>query len=226
MSASSRTPLFPQCEKLSSSGAKNSQGKVRADASVRFPDMELQTLKDLYIHELKDLYSAENQLIKALPKMAKAAKNRQLASGFNQHLEQTKRHAKRLEQILKGQGASTRGPKCEGMEGLIAEGDKMAKEDAEDEVRDAGLIAAAQRVEHYEIAGYGCARTYAQLLGDKKGAKTLDMTLQEEGATDKKLTKLARSVINLRAKKVSKKTAKEEPGMTARIKGIVQKVIG
>ncbi len=171
--------------------------------------MELETLKDLYIHELKDLYSAENQLIKALPKMARAAKNRQLAAGFKQHLEQTKRQAKRLEQILKSHGESTRGPKCEGMEGLIAEGDKMAKEDAEDEVRDAGLIAAAQRVEHYEIAGYGCARTYAELLGDKQGARLLDTSLREEGDTDKKLTKLAKSVINLRAKKVPKKPAKK-----------------
>ncbi|PYJ08662.1 MAG: ferritin-like domain-containing protein [Verrucomicrobia bacterium] len=188
--------------------------------------MELQTLKDLYIHELKDLYSAENQLIKALPKMAKASKNRQLASGFNQHLEQTKRHAKRLEQVLKGQGASTRGPKCEGMEGLIAEGDKMAKEDAEDEVRDAGLIAAAQRVEHYEIAGYGCARTYAQLLGDKKGAKYLDTTLREEAATDKKLTRLAKSVINLRAKKVPKKTASRNGSVTRVIQSVMGKVMG
>jgi len=188
--------------------------------------MELQTLKDLYIHELKDLYSAENQLIKALPKLAKAAKNRQLASGFNQHLEQTKRHAKRLEQVLKGQGASTRGPKCEGMEGLIAEGDKMAKEDAEDEVRDAGLIAAAQRVEHYEIAGYGCARTYAQLLGDKKGAKYLDTTLREEAATDKKLTRLAKSVINLRAKKVPKKTASRNGSVARVIQSVMGKVMG
>lgn len=188
--------------------------------------MELETLKDLYVHELKDLYSAENQLIKALPKMAKAAKNRQLASGFNQHLEQTKRHARRLEQILKDHEESTRGPKCEGMEGLIAEGDKMAKEDAEDEVRDAGLIAAAQRVEHYEIAGYGCARTYAQLLGDKKGARALEMTLREEGATDKKLTKLARSVINLRAKKAVKKSKNEEGRVVGTIKGLVEKVTG
>src|SRR3954469_19396204 len=179
--------------------------------------MELETLKDLYVHELKDLYSAENQLIKALPKMAKAAKNRQLSAAFNQHLEQTKRHAKRLEQILKKQGESTRAPKCEGMEGLIAEGDKMAKEDAEDEVRDAGLIAAAQRVEHYEIAGYGCARTYAQLLNDKAGTRLLDTTLQEEGDTDKKLTKLARSVINLRAKKAVKKARKDKGGVTAAI---------
>ncbi|MFL6590280.1 MAG: ferritin-like domain-containing protein [Chthoniobacterales bacterium] len=186
--------------------------------------MELETLKDLYVHELKDLYSAENQLIKALPKMAKAAKNRQLSAAFNQHAEQTKRHAKRLEQILKRHDESTRAPKCEGMEGLIAEGDKMAKEDAEDEVRDAGLISAAQRVEHYEIAGYGCARTYAQLLGDKSGARLLETTINEEGATDKKLTKLARSVINLKAKKL-KKPAKEQ-GMTGALKGLVKKVTG
>jgi ferritin-like metal-binding protein YciE len=111
------------------------------------------------------------------------------------------------------------------MEGLIAEGDKMAKEDAENEVRDAGLIAAAQRVEHYEIAGYGCARTYAQLLNDKAGTRLLDTTLQEEGDTDKKLTKLARSVINLRAKKV-KPAKKEESGVTGAIKGLVKKVTG
>ncbi|HYJ05380.1 MAG TPA: ferritin-like domain-containing protein [Chthoniobacterales bacterium] len=187
--------------------------------------MELETLKDLYVHELKDLYSAENQLIKALPKMAKAATNRQLSAAFNQHLEQTKRQAKRLEQILKSHDESTRGPKCEGMEGLIAEGDKMAKEDAEDEVRDAGLIAAAQRVEHYEIAGYGCARTYAQLLGDKNGARLLDTTLQEEGDTDKKLTKLAKSVINLRAKKAVKKTEKKK-GVKGALTGLVKTVMG
>jgi ferritin-like metal-binding protein YciE len=187
--------------------------------------MELETLKDLYVHELKDLYSAENQLIKALPKMAKAATNRQLSAAFRQHLDQTKRQAKRLEQILKSHDESTRAPKCEGMEGLIAEGDKMAKEDGENEVRDAGLIAAAQRVEHYEIAGYGCARTYAQLLGDKKGARLLETTLQEEGNTDKKLTKLARSVINLKAKK-AKPAKKQESGVTGAIKGLVKKVTG
>jgi ferritin-like metal-binding protein YciE len=188
--------------------------------------MELETLKDLYVHELKDLYSAENQLIKALPKMAKAATNRQLSAAFRQHLEQTRRHAKRLEQILKSHDESTRGPKCEGMEGLIAEGDKMAKEDAENEVRDAGLIAAAQRVEHYEIAGYGCARTYAQLLNDKAGTRLLDTTLQEEGATDKKLTKLARSVINLKAKKAVKTSRQDDEGLTGAIKGLVRKVTG
>src|SRR5205085_11407471 len=155
--------------------------------------MELETLRDLYVHELKDLLSAENQLIKALPKMRKAAKNKQLSTAFNQHLNQTKQQARRLEEILKRQDESTRAPKCEGMEGLIAEGDKMGSEDAQDDVRDAGLIASAQRVEHYEIAGYGCARTYAQLLGDKPGARALNTTLREEAATDKKLPRIAHS---------------------------------
>jgi ferritin-like metal-binding protein YciE len=162
--------------------------------------MELETLRDLYIHELKDLYSAENQIIKALPKMVKAAANKELAAGFKQHLNQTKEHVARLEKILESHDESTRGPKCEGMEGLLKEGDEMIKEDAEDEVRDAGLIAAAQRVEHYEMAAYGCARTYAQLLGDPDGAQLLQTTLTEESDTDKKLTKLATSVINVAAK--------------------------
>src|SRR5436189_2921757 len=188
--------------------------------------MELETLYDLYLHELRDLYSAEQQLIKALPKMSKAATNRQLSAGFNQHLQQTKEHARRLEQIFERLEESSRGPKCEGMEGLIAEGDEIAKEDAEDEVRDAGLIAAAQRVEHYEIAGYGCARTYAELLGDKKGAKYLDTTLREEAATDKKLTRLAKSVINLRAKKVPKKTASRNGSVARVIQSVMGKVMG
>lgn len=156
--------------------------------------MELETLKDLYIHELKDLYSAENQIIKALPKMAKAATSAKLVSGFKKHLEETKEHAVRLEKILKSHDESTRGPKCKGMEGVIKEGDEMIKEDAEDDVRDAGLISAAQRVEHYEMAGYGTARTYAKLLGDNNGAKLLQKTLDEEGATDKKLTELAQTI--------------------------------
>ena len=185
--------------------------------------MELETLRDLYVHELKDLHSAEKQLTGALPKMAKAAKNRQLSAAFNQHLEQTKRQVKRLENILRNLDESARGPKCEGMEGLIKEGDKMGKEDAEDEVRDAGLISAAQRVEHYEIAGYGCARTYAQLLGDKTGAKQLDISLREEAATDKKLTKLARSVINVRAKK-KKKSPKESDRAGGVFSRIVRKI--
>lgn len=190
--------------------------------------MELDSLKDLYIHELKDLYSAEKQIISALPKMKKAATNRKLAAAFNQHLEQTKRHAKRLEQVLGNHDESPRGPKCEGMEGLLKEGDAMIKEDAEEEVRDAGLIAAAQRVEHYEIAGYGCARTYAQMLGDKRGARLLDTTLREEANTDRKLTQLAKSVINLRAKKVPKKSEEDDSsgGVTEAITRMVKKVTG
>src|SRR4029450_13482131 len=164
-------------------------------------NMELNTLKDLYVHELKDLYSAEKQLIAALPKMVKAASNEQLAAGFKQHLEQTKEHAARLERILNSHNQTTRGPKCKGMEGVLKEGADMIEEEADEEVRDAGLIAAAQRVEHYEMAGYGCARTYAETLGDKECAKVLQKTLDEEGATDKKLTKLAQTTINIAAVK-------------------------
>jgi ferritin-like metal-binding protein YciE len=161
--------------------------------------MQLETLKDLYIHELKDLYSAENQLIRALPKMAKAAKNQQLAAGFQEHLQQTKEHAARIEKILSEHKQSTRGSKCRGMEGLIAEGAEMIEEEADPEVKDAGLISAAQRVEHYEIAGYGTARTYAEMLGDKEGATLLQRTLSEEEQTDQKLTHLAKSSINVAA---------------------------
>jgi len=163
--------------------------------------MELQTLKDLYIHELKDLFSAEQQLVKALPKMAKAASNKELAAGFQEHLEQTKGHAQRLEQILSSHQQTTRGPKCKGMEGIVAEGAEMIEEEADNEVKDAGLIAAAQRVEHYEMAGYGTARTYAEFLGDKEGAKVLGLTLEEERQTDQKLSKLAKSAVNVAAAK-------------------------
>jgi ferritin-like metal-binding protein YciE len=161
--------------------------------------MQLETLQDLYIHELKDLYSAEKQLIRALPKMAKAAKNQQLAEGFQEHLEQTKEHAARIEKILAKHQKSTRGSRCKGMGGIIAEGAEMVEEQADAEVKDAGLIAAAQRVEHYEMAGYGTARTYAEILSDNEGAKLLQATLQEEAATDEKLTKLAKSSVNIAA---------------------------
>jgi ferritin-like metal-binding protein YciE len=163
--------------------------------------MELQTLKDLYLHELKDLFSAEQQLVKALPKMAKAASNKELAAGFQEHLEQTRGHAHRLEQILSSHKATTRGSKCKGMEGIVAEGAEMIEEEADDEVKDAGLISAAQRVEHYEMAGYGTACAYAELLGDWEGAKVLQTTLAEERETDQKLTKLAKSAVNVAAAK-------------------------
>ncbi len=156
--------------------------------------MELENLKDLYVLELKDLYSAEKQLIKALPKMAKAATSPDLVAGFKKHLAETEEHAVRIERILKSHDETTRGPKCKGMEGVVAEGTEMIEEDAEDEVRDAGLISAAQRAEHYEMAGYGTARTYATLLGDDAGAKLLQTTLGEEKATDEKLTALAQKI--------------------------------
>ena len=178
------------------------KNKTRSNKTndIKPTHMKLETLKDLYIHELKDLYSAEKQIIKALPKMVKAATNKQLAAGFEEHFEQTKEHVVRLEKILTSHDESTRGPKCQGMEGLLKEGEEMIEEDAEEEVRDAGLIAAAQRVEHYEMAGYGCARTYAELLEDRDGAQLLQTTLTEESDTDKKLTKLAKSAINVAAK--------------------------
>jgi ferritin-like metal-binding protein YciE len=163
--------------------------------------MELNNLQDLYFHELKDLHSAEKQLVKALPKMAKAAHNRELAKGFQEHLEQTKVHAQRLEKILSSHKQTTRGAKCKAMEGLVAEGSEMIDEEADAEVKDAGLIAAAQRVEHYEMAGYGTARTYADLLGDDEGSKLLQTTFEEEKQTDQKLSKLATSAINVAAVK-------------------------
>lgn len=163
------------------------------------PAMKLQSLTDLYIHQLKDLYSAEKQLIKALPKMAKAATNEQLRAGFEQHLEETKEHANRLQRLLESHNQSTRGPKCKAMEGLIEEGAELIEEEADPEVLDAGLICAAQKVEHYEIAGYGSVRAFAKLIGDKEGMKILQQTLDEEGATDQKLSDLALSEINVTA---------------------------
>ncbi len=156
--------------------------------------MELESLEDLYVEQLKDLYSAENQLLKALPKMAKAATSKELKNGFEKHLKQTEGHVNRLEQIFDELDASPKGKKCKAMEGLIEEGAEVIAEDAEPQVKDAALIAAAQRVEHYEIAGYGCVRTYAQLMGNDKAATLLQQTLDEEAETDKTLTSLAESI--------------------------------
>jgi ferritin-like metal-binding protein YciE len=161
--------------------------------------MKLASLKDLYVSELKDLYSAENQILKALPKMAKAASSTELQDAFREHLEQTKVHVERLEEIFGKLDTSPKGKKCQAIEGLIEEGKELMQEDADPEVLDAGLISAAQKVEHYEMAGYGCVRTYAQLLGDKEAADLLQQTLDEEGETDQKLTELAETVINLEA---------------------------
>ena len=143
--------------------------------------MELDTLKDLYVDEIKDLYSAEKQLIKALPKMAKAANDDQLKEAFRTHLRETAQHAARLEQICQELGVSPRGKKCVGMEALIEEGSELIKENPDPEVLDAGLISKAQHVEHYEIAGYGTVRTYARQLGFENQADLLQQTLDEEG---------------------------------------------
>lgn len=161
--------------------------------------MEMETLKDLYVEELKDLYSAENQIIKALPKMIKAATHEELKRAFTQHLKQTEIHAERVEQICDELGVSPKGKKCVGMEGLLKEGSELIKEKPEPDVLDAGLIAAAQHVEHYEMAGYGCVRTYARQLGLDSQADILQTTLDEEGDTDKTLTEIAESAINVDA---------------------------
>jgi ferritin-like metal-binding protein YciE len=161
--------------------------------------MTLDSLQDLLVDELKDLYSAENQLAKALPKMAKAASTPALRQAFEEHLEQTKGHVERLEQIFEHMEASPRGKKCKAMEGLIEEGKEVIKEEAEPGVKDAALIGAAQKVEHYEIAGYGTARTHANLIGDEQAAQLLQQTLEEEVETDKKLAQLAESTVNAHA---------------------------
>jgi ferritin-like metal-binding protein YciE len=163
--------------------------------------MKLNTLEDLFHHELKDLYSAENQLVKALPKMAKAATNENLQTAFEEHLEQTKTHVERLDEVAEKFGKSLSGHKCKAMEGLISEGSDLISEDAEDHVRDAGLIGAAQRVEHYEISGYGTARALALQLGQEEIAELLEQTLEEEKETDQKLTELAESSVNAEAQK-------------------------
>lgn len=158
--------------------------------------MKLNNLEDLLHHELKDLYSAEKQLTKALPRMARAADNAELRRGFELHLQQTHGHVARLEEIAQELGKTLGRHKCKAMEGLIAEGQELISEKANEDVRDAGLIGAAQRVEHYEIAGYGTARALASRLGFDEAASLLQLTLDEERTTDEKLTELARSMVN------------------------------
>src|ERR671914_1041653 len=160
---------------------------------------ETNPLEELLVEELKDLYSAENQIIKALPKMAKASSSPELRRAFERHLEETKRQVERLNQIGESLEMKLTGKKCKGMEGLIEEGKEMIAEDFDEDTLDAGLIGAAQKVEHYEIAAYGTARTHASLLGHNKVAKLLQQTLDEEGATDKKLTALAEQLVNVEA---------------------------
>jgi ferritin-like metal-binding protein YciE len=158
--------------------------------------MTLNTLEQLYVSELRDLYSAENQLLKALPKMAKGASSPELKEAFEKHLEQTKVHVLRLEELFGQLDESPKGKTCHGMKGLIEEGSEILKEDGEDSVLDAGIIVAAQKVEHYEIASYGSVRTFANLLGKDEEAKLLQSTLDEEAETNEILNRLAESVVN------------------------------
>jgi ferritin-like metal-binding protein YciE len=161
--------------------------------------MAMESMQDLYLHELKDLYSAEKQILQALPKMAAKANHNELRRAFEEHKATTDEHVRRLETIFDELGRKPGGKKCKGMEGLIEEGRELLEEDADPDVRDAALIGAAQRVEHYEIAGYGTARTYARQLGFNNHVELLQRTLDEEGQTDERLTKLAEGRINREA---------------------------
>ena len=161
--------------------------------------MKLDSLETLYVEELRDLYNAENQLLKALPKMAKAASSPELQQAFEEHLDQTQEHVDRLEEIFDKLGQSPKGKKCKAMEGLIEEGSEILEEEGDPSVIDAGIIAAAQKVEHYEIASYGTVRAFANMLGEEDAAELLQQTLDEEGETDKRLTELAEEIVNVEA---------------------------
>lgn len=158
--------------------------------------MKLNTLEELYISELRDLYSAENQLLKALPKMAKGASSPELKEAFETHLKQTKGHVERLEELFEQRDESPKGKTCHAMKGLIEEGSEILKEQGENSVLDAGMIVAAQKVEHYEIASYGSVRTFANLLGKDEEAELLQSTLDEESETNEILNRLAETVVN------------------------------
>ncbi len=157
--------------------------------------MKANSLRELYVEQLKDLYDAEQQLIKALPKLAEASSSDELRNAFEEHLDKTGQHAQRIEQIFEGMGQKAKAPKCKGMEGLVKEGSEVIKEeDIDGEVKDAALIAAAQRVEHYEIAGYGTVRTYATLLGENEAANLLQQTLDEEKEADQTMNEIAEQI--------------------------------
>ena len=171
---------------------------------------KLSSLDDLLVHELQDIYNAEGQILKALPKLAKAATNSDLKKAFEAHRVQTEGHVKRLEEVFKLLGVPAKGKKCDGMAGLIEEGKKTIEQDAEPPVRDAALIAAAQKVEHYEIASYGCVCTYAEMLGLDRVHELLGQNLDEEETTDQRLTALAETVINPEAEEEGLESEEEE----------------
>lgn len=161
--------------------------------------MKMESLKELYLEQLRDLYSAETQLVDALPKMAEGAHDPSLKSGLNDHLSQTREHVTRLKRIFSKLGEDPEGETCQGMKGLLKEGQEMVKAKGDPDVIDAGIIACAQRVEHYEIAAYGTVSAYAQTLGDGEAVITLQKTLKEEKAADEKLTYIAATRVNVHA---------------------------
>lgn len=158
--------------------------------------MKFDNLKTLYISELRDLYNAEHQLVKALPKMAKAASSQELKDAFEKHLEQTKNHVERLEEVFEDIGEKPKGKTCKAMKGLVEEGSEILDKEGDESVIDAGIIVAAQKVEHYEIAGYGSVRTFAELLGKDKSAELLQTTLNEESEANETLNQLAEGIVN------------------------------
>ena len=158
--------------------------------------MKIETLEDFYTQELRDLYDAENQILKVLPKMASSATSPELRRLFGDHIDETKVHVQRLDEIFESLKISPKGKHCKAMEGILSEAEEVFLDSMPDNVKDAALIAAAQRVEHYEMAGYGCVRTYARLLGQDDAAEQLDETLQDEGDADKALTALAEATVN------------------------------
>ncbi len=171
--------------------------------------MKIETLEELFVEELKDAYNAEKQLVKALPKMAKGATSAELKQAFTEHLEQTKNHVTRLEQVFETMDEKAKSKTCKGMQGLIEEGQETMEEDALEQLGDLGLIMAAQKVEHYEISGYGSLRTFAQALGNQEAAKLLQETLKEEEAADKKLTEISESLLQ-EASSLSEEGEEEE----------------
>jgi ferritin-like metal-binding protein YciE len=172
--------------------------------------MQMDSFDKLYVDQLRDMYNAEKQLTKALPKMAKAASNRELRSAIEEHLEVTKRQVERLEEVFRGLGRPATGKTCKGMAGVIEEGQEILEEDLEPEVMDAAIIAAAQKVEHYEIASYGTLRTFAETKGDTKSARILQEILEEEKEADRKLTEIAESSVNVSAESPEEEEWEEE----------------
>ena len=173
--------------------------------------MKLESMHDLFLEQLRDLHSAETQIVKALPKMADAATNEELRAGFKEHLIQTQNHVARLESIFTRLNEKAGGEKCKGMEGLLKEGDEMVSITDAGAVRDAGLIASAQRVEHYEMAGYVSAREFARQLGNNEAVRLLEETLDEEKETDERLTEIALAMVNDEASS-GRKTSKTSSG--------------